>query len=272
MKNPELSRCSMAARGLWIEILCLSFECEERGVFISGGVPWPKEDVAAACRGDHSANLLLLQELLTKGVAKIDKRGAIFSARMVRDEEIRKIRSESGEKGGRPTVSEKQNESKTKAKHEAKAKQIPEDEYEEEVEDEKKSINFDIFWSLYPKKIAKDNAIRSWNKINPSPELFKKIIDSLKIQIKSDGWRTDCGKFIPYPATWLNGMRWEDDVSPAYKLKSDAEIKAERSDKWAAAGKSRCHGSSVTDGRCDSCLQKQIVINFENWKIPIISR
>lgn len=89
MKDPNLRRCSPAARGVWIDLLCLMFECEERGVLISGGVPWSREDVSAAIGGPDGATLMLLDELLTKGVARIDQRGAIFSARMARDEQER---------------------------------------------------------------------------------------------------------------------------------------------------------------------------------------
>ena len=55
-------------------------------------------------------------------------------------------------------------------------------------------------------------AIKAWKKINPSPELVKKIVNSVEIQSHSEQWRRDNGRFIPYPATWLNNRRWEDEV------------------------------------------------------------
>ena len=30
----------------------------------------------------------------------------------------------------------------------------------------------------------------------------------------SDQWTRDDGRFIPHPATWLNGRQWEDEVQP----------------------------------------------------------
>lgn len=89
MKDPNLRRSSLAARGLWIDMLCLMFECEERGVLISGGRPWTQEEVAAAIGGDTNANLEVLRELIRMGVARMDNRGAMFSPRLVRDEEKR---------------------------------------------------------------------------------------------------------------------------------------------------------------------------------------
>jgi hypothetical protein len=98
--NMKLRRCSLAARGLWVEMLCMMHECEERGMLISAGQPWLDHEVAAAVGGDHSANLLLLRELLDKGVCKRDGRGTLYSSRMTRDESRRFKCSEAGKRGG----------------------------------------------------------------------------------------------------------------------------------------------------------------------------
>ena len=70
-------------------MLSVMFKCDERGVLASGGVPWSDDEIAAAIGGDIAANVSCIGELLAKGVAKRDKRGAIFSGRMVRDEQER---------------------------------------------------------------------------------------------------------------------------------------------------------------------------------------
>jgi hypothetical protein len=85
--------------------------------------------------------------------------------------------------------------------------------------------DFEKFWSLYPKRTGKGAALESWKKINPNKELFEKICSAVNSQKTSDQWTRDNGQFIPYPATWLNQKRWDDDlfvkVEPA---KSAAEI------------------------------------------------
>lgn len=88
-KDPNLSRCSKAAKGVWIDAMCLMFECEDRGVFATGGSPWTREEIAAAIGGDMTENLACLDELLRKGVAVLTKLGAISNRRMVKDEERR---------------------------------------------------------------------------------------------------------------------------------------------------------------------------------------
>ena len=35
---------------------------------------------------------------------------------------------------------------------------------------------------------------------------------ALKTQRASEEWRRDNGRAIPYPSTWLNNRRWEDEV------------------------------------------------------------
>ena len=71
---------------------------------------------------------------------------------------------------------------------------------------------FERFWSAYPKKTAKQNALKAWQKLRPDEELTEKILSALERHKKSDQWLKDNGQFIPYPATWLNGKRWEDDI------------------------------------------------------------
>lgn len=73
------------------------------------------------------------------------------------------------------------------------------------------TCSFDMFWGEYPKKKAKQDAKKAWDKIAPDDELFKIIMAALNRQRQSGDWTKDGGKFIPYPATWLNGRRWEDE-------------------------------------------------------------
>ena len=70
---------------------------------------------------------------------------------------------------------------------------------------------FDLFWSLYPKKKAKESARKAWAKLKPSEELVKTIIKAVGVAKHTEEWKKDGGKYIPYPATYLNGKRWEDE-------------------------------------------------------------
>lgn len=68
--------------------------------------------------------------------------------------------------------------------------------------------DFDVFWECYPNKAAKQAAVKAWAKLKPTESLFSTIMDALKKQKP----HFKAG-FIPHPATWLNGRRWEDAIN-----------------------------------------------------------
>lgn len=74
---------------------------------------------------------------------------------------------------------------------------------------------FGVFWIAYPKKKSKADAEKVWRKLAPSPELIQHILASIAAQRNSADWIKDGGRFIPYPASWLNARRWEDGVDEA---------------------------------------------------------
>lgn len=69
---------------------------------------------------------------------------------------------------------------------------------------------FDTFWSAYPRKVAKDDARKAFDKRKPDGEMLDMILAAIEKQSKLEAWTKDGGKFIPHPATWLNGGRWQD--------------------------------------------------------------
>lgn len=69
---------------------------------------------------------------------------------------------------------------------------------------------FDRFWSAYPRKTAKRNALKAFEKLGVTEALLTEMLAALDWQRQSKEWQKDGGQFIPHPATWLNGHRWED--------------------------------------------------------------
>lgn len=68
------------------------------------------------------------------------------------------------------------------------------------------------FWALYPKKVDKAKAIRAWNRLKADRKLMGIMSAALKAQMATEEWRRDNGRAIPYPSTWLNNRRWEDET------------------------------------------------------------
>ena len=69
---------------------------------------------------------------------------------------------------------------------------------------------FDQFWSAYPKKVGKESARKSWNKIRPN---LQDVLKALAWQKESKQWFEKGGQFIPNPSTYLNQHRWLDEQS-----------------------------------------------------------
>ena len=70
---------------------------------------------------------------------------------------------------------------------------------------------FDTFWREYPRKTGKGMARKSFAKALTKTS-FQNIMDALTRVKESEQWQKDGGQFIPYPATWLNQERWDDEV------------------------------------------------------------
>ena len=65
------------------------------------------------------------------------------------------------------------------------------------------------FWEAYPNKTAKKAALKAWKKASDKPAVGL-ILDAVERAKNSQAWKKDGGQFIPHPATWLNGGRWND--------------------------------------------------------------
>ncbi len=101
MKDPALRAVSLAARGLWIDMLCLMFESARRGYLVHAtGHPVTPEQIArmAGCSCGEIASVL--KELEDCGVFSRTRDGTIYSRRMDRDDRKRTLCSEAGKRGG----------------------------------------------------------------------------------------------------------------------------------------------------------------------------
>lgn len=76
---------------------------------------------------------------------------------------------------------------------------------------------FSAWWSRYPNKGNKPAALRAWRKLKPANGTIVAIMAGLDAAIHSEQWQREGGQFIPLPASWLNGRRWEDRPATAGK-------------------------------------------------------
>jgi hypothetical protein len=88
----------------------------------------------------------------------------------------------------------------------------------------KEELGFDDFWKAYPRKQARKDALKAWQRIDPDE--YPKILRAIAQARRSDQWLKDNGQYVPMPATYLRGERWTDEmeieteqVTPAGQIK-----------------------------------------------------
>ena len=108
--DPRLRDCSLAARGLWIELLGLMHEGEPYGHFrlrqgLTGGVNEGVRALALKLGVELDELSRAFAELQREGVFDLSDDGVISSRRMVRDAQKAAINQANGRKGGNPRLS-----------------------------------------------------------------------------------------------------------------------------------------------------------------------
>lgn len=234
--NTNLRRCTHAEKGVWVDVMCLMHDSGEYGL-----LRWPLADVAQAV----CCQVECLQSLIAKGVMKgadngqeceafiyIPRSGRRdgdpvtlipgqpgplwYSSRMVRDEYVRQHRGEASrfqgkdaEQGEAPEATPKaapmppfgDGSSSASASASSKKKYTPGN----------LPPGFELFWSQYPKKVDRPKAIKAFAAIDPGDDLLATMLKAVESQKVSIQWLKGGGEYIPHPATWLNGRRWEDE-------------------------------------------------------------
>lgn len=103
--EPTLRVCSLAARGLWMEMLALMHEAEPRGHLVINGKPITNNQLSNLVGVPQDTIETLVTELESAGVFSRKKNGAIYSRRIERDENRTRKNRENGKLGGNPSLS-----------------------------------------------------------------------------------------------------------------------------------------------------------------------
>lgn len=102
--DPRLKMCSPAARGMWIEMICLMHEATPYGHLLVHGQT-PNEAQLASLTGISTAELPhLVAELERLGVFSRTREGVIYSRKLVRMASKAAIARKNGKKGGNPSL------------------------------------------------------------------------------------------------------------------------------------------------------------------------
>jgi hypothetical protein len=204
--DPALRMCSLAARGLWMEMLSIMHEADPRGSLLINGNTISAKQLASLCGATLRETIALLTELEAAGVFSRADDGTIFSRRMKRDDEKAARDKTNGKAGGNPRLNAGVNppdkaqrpdaifqKRESKERTRASALVAPWTEADRER-----------FWAAFPNKIGKADAIKAFDKASNkvTPEVLFPALN--RYANKSDD-RPFCN-----PSTWLNQERWLD--------------------------------------------------------------
>ena len=119
---------------------------------------------------------------------------------------------------------------------------------------------FDRFWNAYPRKVGKPAAQKAWRKAIKGPKRpgsagpIHEIYAGLERWKASDQWQDE--KFIPYPATFLNQRRWEDEPPEIVPMRELVAVQPQ------TGHCSEC-GAETPAGflKCLKCIKKKAPVN-----------
>lgn len=70
---------------------------------------------------------------------------------------------------------------------------------------------FEQFWRAYPRKTAKNDALKAWKQTAKSRPPIEALLRAVAVYLETD---EVVRGYIQYPATWLRAGRWDDEPAP----------------------------------------------------------
>lgn len=82
---------------------------------------------------------------------------------------------------------------------------------------------FDQVFAEYPRQTERDRALRVWQELQPSEELARQVVQSIRAWRLDPSWQREGGRFVPRLWRWLRDRRWEDvpGIAPAPRVATE---------------------------------------------------
>ena len=202
MRDPSLRSCSLAARGLWMDMLAIAFDGTPRGHVTIGRGPATAKQLATIAGITEKQCAALLAELEHAEVFSRTEAGVIFSRRMVRDTDA--------SEAGREAISRRWEKAKDPITPPNRVNHSPphslEAESESEAEADKKGESAPRSASP-PRRATGERLPNDWKPEEPhyagtDPSVtLPRFVDYWRAQPGAKGRKTD------WQATWRNWCR-----------------------------------------------------------------
>lgn len=217
----DLDDQDLEVEGAWIRICCRLWWSDTRGQATK-----PIREWARILRKTEKKTTEILKILIEKGIASgsvLDNQNStIISRRMVKDNEISKIRREVGKLGGNPNLKKSSTELLNQSDNQNPTLSVSvsvSSSKKEKILKKKASScsdDFMLFWNAYPKRSgSKKAAFENWQRLNGNRPDIDTILQAITKQTE---WRNKAGpdEFRPEwkdPERWIRHRMWEADVT-----------------------------------------------------------
>lgn len=229
--DKALHLCSLSARGLWKDMLCIMHESSPRGFLKVDDEPVTMEELASLVRAPLSDVEIAFAELEKRKVFSKNKDEIPYCRRMTREEKKAKVARQNGSKGGRPSNSKTTDISPSVTKTETKTEPMPkpntepnpnpeqkqnespkkqeaiEAEERKEKNTKKETSDFQAFYQAYPRKVARGAAEKAYDKAIKKISPDNLLAAAERYAKEREGQDPS---FTPHASTWLNQERWAD--------------------------------------------------------------
>ena len=216
LSEESLRLVSVAARGLWIDLLCLMAKSERRGYLqVNGGVNPTLVQVGKLVGLSEAEITPLLHELKQAGTCSVDPiNGMLFSRRLVRDTELYNQAVNYGSKGGNPKLKKRRSNRVNPPVNLNRQPPLGSNMGSGNGISDPLPIEEQIY-RAYPRKEAKQAALAAIRKVlDQRGEWRAKLLGKvIEYATAVAGWPESDRQYVPHPATWFNQGRYEDDPS-----------------------------------------------------------
>lgn len=231
-----LQSCSPAARGLWINMLCLMHKAEPRGHLMLNSSPMTPRQLAVLAHVTEDEVLTLLAELERMHVFSRTEKNTIVSRRMERDDKKSKACSDAGKRGGNPLLgcTTLKGEDKGRLKATLKPSLTSNLWYLDSKSGDSgrgsvrgKPAVIETIYQAYPLKVKKQDAIKRIGEAvvaihkrgesDPSQWLYGRVCLFAESLVGK-------GDYCPHPTSWFYQGRYDDDEAEWNRADADAPL------------------------------------------------
>lgn len=199
-KAPEVRAMELDTRMIWFEMLGFMWESTERGFLTICNKPVSNSVITRMLGIDIITLEKALNEMESLSVFSRREDGAIYCRKMVRDQEIRELRSKAGSIG----MDKRYN----KIIEPVITKPITNPESETViVNKELIKIEFEKFWNEYDKKVGEKIKVFNKWKVLPDSDKLKILEHIPKYKLSQPD-----KKYRKNPETYLNNKSWNDEI------------------------------------------------------------